>query len=205
METELNPTMDSSTQEDVPVESTTGFSEDEELMYTTTVDDSGVEYQSAINDISAVNDLSGAQVAGITALLGVYSVFMLAIIAFSIVVMWKIFTKAGRAGWESLVPIYNIYVNLLIVGRPGWWLLLFFIPFVNIVIALLLAIDLAKSFGKSTTFGVIALFLFSLVGYAILAFGSAKYVGPSASQAPQAPAEPSAPTPEVAPPAAPAV
>ena len=40
---------------------------------------------------------------------------------------------------------------------------------------------MAKSFGRSTAFGVIGLFLFSLVGYAILAFSSDKYIGPAGS------------------------
>ena len=62
---------------------------------------------------------------------------------------WKVFTKAGQPGWAILIPFYNTYVLLKIVGRPGWWLVLMFIPLVNIVIAIIVAIDLAKSFGKS--------------------------------------------------------
>lgn len=194
--------MDHSMQEDMPVESTTGTSNDEQLMYTTS-DDSGVDYQSTLGDaVSSYSDLSGAQVAGIMAIMGVYMVFMLVLIVFSIVTMWKVFTKAGRAGWESIVPIYNIYVTLLIIGRPGWWILLLFIPFVNVVIALFVAIDLAKSFGRSTAFGVVGLFLFSIVGYAILAFGKDTYLGPGGASSPVAS---SSETSEMSPPAAPAV
>ena len=185
--------------ENMPVESSTGVAPDEELMYTTT---DGAEYQTTIGDISYATDLSDAQVAGLTAFIGMYSVFMLVVIAVSIITMWKIFTKAGREGWESIIPIYNMYVFLKVVGRPGWWLLLLLIPFVNIAIAFLIAIDLAKSFGKSAAFGAVALFLFGIVGYVILAFGKDKYVGPGGTQAPQAPATPA---PEAAPPAAPAV
>ena len=64
-----------------------------------------------------------------------------------IAAMWKIFTKAGQPGWASLIPIYNIYILCKIVGRPGWWVILMFIPFVNFVIGIILCIDLAKSFG----------------------------------------------------------
>ena len=46
---------------------------------------------------------------------------------------WKIYQKAGRKGWEGIVPIYNIYVMLQIVGKPTWWLILYLIPIVNIV------------------------------------------------------------------------
>ena len=57
---------------------------------------------------------------------------------------WKVFTKAGQPGWAVLIPIYNAYILLKIAGRPGWWILLFMIPFVNIIIAALVAIDVAK-------------------------------------------------------------
>ena len=59
----------------------------------------------------------------------------LAVMIFMIVVMWKIFTKAGKPGWAAIVPIYNIIIMLEIAGKPLWWIILFFIPFVNIVIA----------------------------------------------------------------------
>lgn len=101
-----------------------------------------------------------------------------------VVGMWKVFTKAGKPGWASLIPIYNIYVLLKIVGRPGWWLILFLIPFVNLVILILVNMDLAKSFGKSAfLWGFVILTLFSAIGYILLGFGSATYKGPAAGRA----------------------
>lgn len=98
-----------------------------------------------------------------------------------IVGVWKVFTKAGKPGWASIIPLYNIYVLLEIVGRPGWWLLLFFIPFVNIVIAIIVNIDLAKSFGKSVlVWGVLLLTIFSAIDYILLGFDSSRYQGPAA-------------------------
>ncbi|MFD0200493.1 MULTISPECIES: DUF5684 domain-containing protein [Saccharothrix] len=105
----------------------------------------------------------------------------LAVGIFVIATMWKVFTKAGKPGWAAIVPFYNFYVQLKIVGRPGWWLILLLIPFVNIVISLIIAIDLAKSFGKGSGFGVVGLWLFGFIGYPILAFGSATYRGPAAA------------------------
>jgi len=99
------------------------------------------------------------------------------VIVVAIVAQWKIFTKAGEAGWKSIIPFYNMYTLFTIAGRNGWWFLAFLVPIVNIFVALMLAIDLAKHFGKSTAFGVVALWLFSLVGYLMLGFGDAKYVG----------------------------
>ena len=75
------------------------------------------------------------------------------LIIFLIASVWKVYTKAGQPGWACIIPFYNIYVLLKIVGRPGWWLVLMLIPLVNLVIAILVAIDLAKVFGKGTGFG----------------------------------------------------
>lgn len=96
-----------------------------------------------------------------------------------IVSLWKVFTKAGKPGWAAIVPFYNIWVLLEVAGRPGWWLILYFIPLVNIVIAIIVALDVAKAFGKSGAFGFFGLFLFGFVGYPMLAFGNAKYTKPA--------------------------
>ena len=60
----------------------------------------------------------------------------LAILVFLIAAMWKVFTKAGKAGWLILIPIVNVYQLLKIAGRPGWWLILFIIPLVNLIISI---------------------------------------------------------------------
>lgn len=101
----------------------------------------------------------------------------LAIAVVAIVALWKTFQKAGKPGWGALIPIYNIYLILKIAGRPGWWLLLYLLPIVSLIVHIVVSIDVAKAFGKSTTFGVIGLWLFSLVGFLILGFGDAKYSG----------------------------
>ena len=98
-----------------------------------------------------------------------------------IVAMWKVFTKAGQPGWASIIPIYNLYIWCKIVGRPGWWILLMLIPFVNIIVGIILCIDMAKSFGKGAGFGI-GLALLGVIFIPILGFGSAQYQGPSASQ-----------------------
>ncbi|MGH8909236.1 MAG: DUF5684 domain-containing protein [Egibacteraceae bacterium] len=97
-----------------------------------------------------------------------------------IAAMWKVFVKAGQAGWAAIIPIYNSYIQLKIVGRPWWWLLLYLVPLVNIVIAVIVSMDLAKSFGKGVGVGI-GLLLLPFVFFPILGFGSARYMGPSAS------------------------
>jgi hypothetical protein len=124
----------------------------------------------------------GHESAGVAGMIASYWLLMLAVTIFGMVCMWKIFTKAGQPGWAAIIPIYNAYILLKIVGRPGWWLVLLFIPFVNLVVAILIAIELAKCFGQSGAFAV-GLILLSIIFYAILAFGDAKYRGVPAQPA----------------------
>ena len=92
--------------------------------------------------------------------------------------LWIVYTKASEPGWATLVPFFNLYVLMRIVGRPGWWVVLYFVPLVNIVIYIIVTADLAHSFGKGDGFAVgllvdLALLqtlgmtslIFTLVGY----------------------------------------
>lgn len=106
---------------------------------------------------------------------GAYMIFMLLIGVFSIVCMWKIFTKAGREGWKSIIPIYSYVVLLEIAGLPGWYILLFLVPVANIYAIFKLYIELAHKFGKSTGFGVASVF-FSIICLPIIAFDKSKYL-----------------------------
>jgi uncharacterized membrane protein YoaK (UPF0700 family) len=90
--------------------------------------------------------------------------------------MWKLFAKAGQPGWGALVPVYNIILLLKIAGKPAWWLVLFMIPFINFVIIVMVTLSLAKSFGKSSGYGI-GLLLLGVVFFPMLAFGSDRYVG----------------------------
>lgn len=102
--------------------------------------------------------------------------FMMAIVVIVISSMWKVFAKAGQPGWGCIVPIYNLYCLVKIAGKEWWWLLLYFIPFVNIVIGILVAIGVSRNFGKSGAFAAGLIFL-PFIFYPILGFGAAKYGG----------------------------
>ena len=93
------------------------------------------------------------------------------------IALWKVFTKAGQAGWKIFIPIYDIYILCKIADGNGWKFLLLCIPFVNIVYTVILNIRLAKSFGKGVGFGIGLLFL-EYIFIMILGFGSAQYIGP---------------------------
>ncbi len=103
-------------------------------------------------------------------------VVYLAIIVAIIAGIWKVFTKAGKPGWAAIVPIYNLIVLLEIAGKPLWWIILMLIPLVNLVVAIIVGIEIAKKFGKGAGFGIGLTFL-GFIFYPILGFGDAQYEG----------------------------
>lgn len=92
---------------------------------------------------------------------------------------WKVFTKAGKPGWAAIIPFYNMFVLVEIVGRPVWWFFLLFIPFVNVAVMIVVMIDLAKSFGQSVLYGIGLAFL-GFIFLPLLGWGDAQYQGPAA-------------------------
>jgi uncharacterized membrane protein YhaH (DUF805 family) len=126
---------------------------------------------SAVSTLLAQNQNQSGS-AGIGSIIGL--IIYLAILVVIIAGVWKTFEKAGKPGWALFIPIYNIYVMLKIAGRPGWWLILFIIPLVNFIIAIVVSVDIAKNFGKGTGFGIGLAFL-GFIFYPILGFGDAQY------------------------------
>jgi hypothetical protein len=118
-----------------------------------------------------IPDAGGAAAAGI----GIgFMLVWLAIVLLMIAGMWKVFVKAGKPGWAAIIPIYNIVVLCEIAGKPAWWVVLFFIPFVNFIIAIVLSLAVAKKFGKGAGYGI-GLALLSPIFYPMLGFGDAQY------------------------------
>ena len=138
---------------------------------TTTTTSSSLSYEQMTEEITKIFEELPA---GLLIGMGI-ACLVIAIIGF--IVYWKIFTKAGEAGWKCLIPIYNTYILTKIATGSGVLFLLLLIPVVDIVFMVWLYLQLAKSFGKSTGFGIGLVFL-TLIFECILAFGSAQYVGP---------------------------
>ncbi len=107
----------------------------------------------------------------------VVSVVYLAIAVLVIAGFWKTFSKAGEPGWAAIIPIFNTYIMLKIAGRPWWWLILLIIPIVSFVVWIVASVDIAKSFGKGTGFGI-GLALLPFIFFPVLGFGDAQYQGP---------------------------
>lgn len=107
--------------------------------------------------------------------MGFLTIIIFAIAVFIIAGIWKTFEKAGQPGWAAIIPIYNYYIMTKIGGKPGWWVLLMLIPFINIIIFIMLCIEIAQKFGKGAGFGV-GLALLGPIFWPILGFGDAQYM-----------------------------
>ena len=152
-------------------------------------------------DYGAYDTYGTVDTSGIGALMGgliiVWLVAMLIALAVSIIGIvgqWKAFKKAGKGGWEALVPVYNTVVCCQITGVNPWWVLIYFvgsivlgiIPVIgslasvalSIYFLVLLNVSVAKSFGKSDSFAVGLIFLQPFFWF-ILGGKNAQYIGPT--------------------------
>jgi TctA family transporter len=103
---------------------------------------------------------------------GIVAVIFYVLVA---VALWKVFSKAGYPGILGLIPIVNVILLVKIAGYSGWLSLLLLIPIVNFVFAIMVAVRLGAHFGKGAFFSVVFLWLFAVIGYFIIGFGSARY------------------------------
>lgn len=108
---------------------------------------------------------------------GIFFLVWLGFIVFFIAAMWKVFEKAEQPGWTAIVPIYNLYIMTKIGGKPGWWVIMFFLPIVNLIFLIWLYNMISKSFGKAEGFTV-GLVILGFIFWPVLGFGSAQYQGP---------------------------
>ncbi|MBU3011848.1 signal peptidase I [Polaribacter vadi] len=60
---------------------------------------------------------------------------------------WKLYVKASKKAWEAAVPVYNGIVLMQIINRPKWWIILLFIPIVNLLMFPVIWIETIRTFG----------------------------------------------------------
>ncbi|MBC3846904.1 signal peptidase I [Winogradskyella echinorum] len=63
---------------------------------------------------------------------------------------WKLYVKAGRKAWEAFVPVYNAVILMKIISRPWWWVILMFLPIVNLIMIPAAWVETARAFGKDS-------------------------------------------------------
>lgn len=127
-------------------------------------------------------DPSSGAIAGMVAVFAAMLIPILIIAVITVIGKWKVYEKAGKPGWAALIPVYTWIVMLEIIGKPIWWIFLFFIPCVNIIFMIWTVNLLSKSFGQTEGFTV-GLILLGFIFYPILGFGNYQYLGPSAAEA----------------------
>ncbi|MER3376501.1 MAG: signal peptidase I [Allomuricauda sp.] len=77
-------------------------------------------------------------------------IFILIIQVIHFLGTWKLYIKAGRKAWEAAIPIYNGVVLMKIINRPWWWVILLFIPIINLLMIPVVWVETIRSFGKNT-------------------------------------------------------
>lgn len=111
--------------------------------------------------------------------IGFFLLIELVIFILVIAGLWKLFVKAGRPGWASIIPIYNVIVMQDIVGREGWKIVLLLIPFVNIYFGITLYISFAKAYGKYGIGNYLAILFLGIIFIPLWGFSDdVQYVGP---------------------------
>ena len=134
---------------------------------------------------------------------GIYLIIALAWWILQIVANWRIFTKAGEAGWKSIIPVYSDYISYKIAWQTGYfWLvfilglvasciqtyanptgdnamLLMIVSLIRIIagiISIMYSVKLARAFGRGTLFAVGLIFL-QPIFMLILGLGDDRYYG----------------------------
>lgn len=127
-------------------------------------------------NLQGMPGMDGGELSGLLILPLILYVILLIILLIGI---WKMFEKGGIPGILGLIPVVNLFYLAKLAGKPMWWGLLYFIPFVNVVIAIIMLIGIAERFGRGigTTLGLVFL---TPIFFCILGFGSAKWSPPPA-------------------------
>lgn len=90
---------------------------------------------------------------------------------------WRLYQKAGKQAWEALIPIYNALVLMDIIRRPRWWVILLFIPVINLMMFPVIWVETLRSFRKNSPIDTaLGLLTFGLYTYRINYDNNATYL-----------------------------
>ncbi|MFV0566162.1 MAG: signal peptidase I [Flavobacteriaceae bacterium] len=90
---------------------------------------------------------------------------------------WKLYVKAGRQAWEAFVPVYNGVVLMKIINRPWWWVILLFLPIVNLIMFAVIWVETARSFGKNSNLDTfLAIITLGFYNYYLNYFTNVEYI-----------------------------
>jgi len=163
------------------------------------------EFQAALDEAGLSNEEAAWLMGGFVGLFtGLGVVWIVVAIIWGIlliIALWKIFVKAGEAGWKAIIPIYNVYIMYKIAGMKNWfwytliaafvcglivgflweesavaWYLMIASYLFSGIVAIVAAYKLPRKFGWGV-FTSILYVLFTGICMLILGFGSSKYQG----------------------------
>ena len=63
---------------------------------------------------------------------------------------WKLYIKAGRKAWEAAIPVYNAIILTKIINRHWSWVILLFIPVINVIMLPIIWVETIRSFGRNS-------------------------------------------------------
>ena len=90
---------------------------------------------------------------------------------------WRLYKAACFNFWQALIPIYNAYVLMQIIRRPKWWVLLLFVPTINLIIFAVIWVETLRSFGwNSTKNTMLAIISLGFYIYALNYSDNPKYI-----------------------------
>ena len=134
---------------------------------------------------------------------GIYLVVALGWWILQIIANWRIFTKAGEAGWKSIIPVYGDYVSYKIAWQPSYFWLVFILGIISsivsgmadpdgmnatillivsliriilAIIGVIYSVKLSRAFGHGIGFAIGLIFL-QPIFMLILGFGNDPYYG----------------------------
>lgn len=136
---------------------------------------------------SGVSDNALAALGGAVLLIGLIAIVVCIV---CIVAYWKIYTKAGKPGFASIIPFYSQYVLFDITTGYGILILPYFIISMALgyfdlnlldyvfcaAVNIYISYKLAKCFGKGIGYTLGLIFL-QPIFICMLAFGDAEYIG----------------------------
>lgn len=139
-------------------------------------EDEGEDEDEEEEDPVVIPGNGGGILGALGAIYVIISIFSAAISILMIVAQWRIFVKAGEAGWKVLIPIYNAFVFYKISWGSGIMFLSWIIPPFGAIVTMIATYRLFQKFEKSTGFCIAGIF-FSPIMMLICAFDQSTYDG----------------------------
>ena len=62
---------------------------------------------------------------------------------------WKLYVASGHKAWQAAVPVYNAVILMKLINRPKWWVILLFIPTINLILFAVIWVETLRSFGRN--------------------------------------------------------